>query len=348
MKLLAGLALASLAAAAPMVEKRASSGLDVSLQMDGNSKVKAVITNNGNKNLKVLKSGTFLDSSAVEKAEVYSGNQSVAFDGVRVSIHTDYLTDSAFQAIPAGESIEVEFDVAEMHDLSISGTYSILTSGALSYAEENSTTLIGSVPFSSNKLEAVIDGAEAYSVRTAFQKRSIVQPDCTGDRLTTITNALARSNSLATAAHQAAQSGADAKMIEYFKSASADTRSTVAGVYGRIATETGSTTGGNAKFYCSDPYGACSDGVLAYTVPGLSYMAYCDLFFTALPATTSTCHAQEQGTTVLHESTHLTQIKGTLDYGGYGYDFLRSLTAEQNINHADTYALFANAIGLGC
>lgn len=74
MKLLAGLALASLAVAAPIVDKRTTSGLDVSLQMDGNSKVKAVITNNGTKNLKVLKSGTFLDTSAVEKAQVYSGS----------------------------------------------------------------------------------------------------------------------------------------------------------------------------------------------------------------------------------------------------------------------------------
>lgn len=275
-------------------------------------------------------------------------DDTVTFDGVRVSLHTDYLTESAFTSIGAGESVEVEFDVAEMHDLSSGGTYSILTSGALSYAEDNSTKLAGSVPYTSNVLETEIDGDAAFQVRTAFQKRSMVQSDCTGARLTTVTNALSRAQSLATAAHQAAKSGSDAKMVEYFKSADADTRGTVAAVYGRIATETGSTNAGNAKLYCSDPYGACSDGVLAYTVPGLSYMAYCDLFFSALPASTTTCHAQEQGTTVLHESTHLTQIKGTLDYGGYGYEFLRSLTAAQNLNHADTYALFANAINVGC
>lgn len=36
--------------------------------------------------------------------------------------------------------------------------------------------------------------------------------------------------------------------------------------------------------------------------------------------------------------THLTQIKGTSDYNGYGYNFVRSLTAAQNLNHADTYS----------
>lgn len=39
--------------------------------------------------------------------------------------------------------------------------------------------------------------------------------------------------------------------------------------------------------------------------------------------------------------THLRQIKGTSDYGGYGYNFVRSLSAAQNLNHADTYTLFA-------
>lgn len=358
MKLLAGLAFASLAAAVPVFQRqplyqRAPTGLGVELQMEGNSKVKAIITNNGKNNLKVLKSGTFLDTSAVEKAQVFSatsnGTVPVPFDGVRVNLHMASLTDAAFQRIPSGQSIEVEFDVAELHDLSSGGTYGILSSGALSFAEENSTTLIGSVPFHSNTIETVVDGIQAFKVKSAFaKKRSVVQSDCTGDRLTATYSALGRCAGLAQAAQLAAQSGSDAKMIEYFKSASAETRSTVAGVYSRIAQECSSTTGGNANFYCTDVYGACSDGVLAYTVPGLNYMAYCDLFFTALQIETTTCHGQEQGTTVVHEATHLNQVKGTSDYGGYGYDFTKSLTAAEELNHADTYALFANAINLGC
>lgn len=45
----------------------------------------------------------------------------------------------------------------------------------------------------------------------------------------------------------------------------------------------------------------------------------------------------------VHEATHLLQIKGTTDQSGcYGYACIRSLTADQNLNHADTYAEFAN------
>ena len=163
--------------------------------------------------------------------------------------------------------------------------------------------------------------------------------------------ALSSCAQLAAAAASAAasnSSGSADKMTEYFKAADNSTRGVVSGVFGKVAAECGSTTAGVADYYCSDPYHACSDGVLAYTVPAQSYMAYCPLYFTELPPRTETCHAQDQATTNLHEVTHLRQVKGTEDYGGYGYDFVQSLTKAQNLNHADTYALFANAINLRC
>lgn len=51
--------------------------------------------------------------------------------------------------------------------------------------------------------------------------------------------------------------------------------------------------------------------------------------------------------------THINAVKGTEDYigalgsgwsqgeDGYGYEFIRKLPAEKNINHADTYSQFA-------
>lgn len=103
-----------------------------------------------------------------------------------------------------------------------------------------------------------------------------------------------------------------------------------------------------SRYYCTNVYNTYNNGVLAYTVPGGNYMAYCDLYFDRLQAMTRQCHGEDQALTNLHEMTHLNQIKGTSDYGGYSYNFLRSLTGDKNINHADTYTLFANAIDLGC
>ncbi|KAF5024185.1 hypothetical protein F66182_3699 [Fusarium sp. NRRL 66182] len=349
MKLLAGLALASMAVAAPLVDKRAPTPLDVKLELEGNSRVKAVITNHGKNNLKLLKVGTFLDSAPVERAQVFSAEKTVPFDGVRIALDTQHLDDGAFQRIPSGESYQVSFDIAEFHDLSAGGKFSILSSGVLSFAEENSTELVGSVPFYSNQLDAEVDGPSAFSVHAAFhQKRTQLQNDCTGDKLAATQAALSRCAELASAAQEAAANGPADKLEEYFKSSSSQTRSTVSDVFSRIAAECGSTNGGVSRYYCSDVYGACQNGVLAYTVPGASYMAYCDLYFERLPASTSNCHGQDQAGTNLHEMTHLNEMKGTLDYGGYGYNFVQSLSAEQNINHADTYTLFANAVSLGC
>lgn len=228
-----------------------------------------------------------------------------------------------------------------MHDLSAGGSFEIVSTGALSYAQADSTELSGSVTFSSNTLTVSVEGAEASKTRRAFwQKRSIVQSDCTGTRRTATVNSLANCRTLALAAQSAAGSN-PTKLNEYFKSTSSSTVSTVQTVFGRVATECGSTTSGVARQYCTDQIGACGSNVLAYTVPSQSYMVDCPLFYSALPALTSTCHAQDQATTTLHEVTHLTQIKGTQDLA-YGYTAVRGLSNSQALNNADTYALFAN------
>lgn len=81
MKWLAGLAFASMAVAAPLADKRAPTPLNVELQMQGNSKIKAVITNNGRSNLKLLRIGTFLDEAPVERAQVFSASDFSATAG---------------------------------------------------------------------------------------------------------------------------------------------------------------------------------------------------------------------------------------------------------------------------
>ncbi|KAI9151600.1 Neutral protease [Paramyrothecium foliicola] len=346
MKFLAGLTLATLAAAAP---GKAPTPLDVKLEVVGNSEVKATVTNVGKNNLKVLKTGSFLDNAAVEKARVTVDSKPLEFDGLRLRLAVDSLTNEAFQVIPAGESVEVTFDIAEVYDLAAGGKVNVVASGALSFAEANSNTLIGSVGYESNAVEAEVNGEEAAAVRVAWhQKRTAVQSDCTGTAGTAVRSAISSCATLARAAQTAASSGAAAKVTEYFKSATTSVRNTVSTVFSRVASECSSTTGGNSRLYCTDVYNACSSGVIAYTVPSLSIQGYCGIFFNSLPALSRTCHAQDRATTIIHEMTHLTQVKGTSDYSGYGYNYIRSLTAAQNLNHADTYTLFAQAIYAGC
>lgn len=344
-------ALASLATAARVDLSKRDTPLDLQLEMVGNTGIKASLTNNGESALKVVKTGTILDNAATEKVEVFSADTKVDFQGIRMRISTASLDDAAFQLIQAGETISIEFDIAEMHDLSSGGSFDIVASGALNYAELDSNAVTGAVPYTSNTLTAEVDGQAAAAVQSAFHeraRRSVIDSSCTGSKLTATRNAMSSCRSLANAAATAASSGSASKMVEYFKSSSSSVRSTVAGVFQRVASECGSTTSGNARYYCSDVYSACRSGVLAYTVPSEDVMVNCNLYFTALTPLSRTCHAQDQATTTLHEMTHLSQVKGTDDYGVYGYAAVQRLTAAQNLNHADTYTLFANAIYVGC
>jgi deuterolysin len=336
-------ALASLASAVSVALDKRDSPLDVSLELTGNTEVKATIKNTGSEDLKLFKTGTFLDDSHVEKVEVFKAGEQLAFEGIRLRVSTAKLEESAFQILKAGESIEAAFDIAVAHDMSSGGEFDVLTEGAFSYADLDSTAIAGAVPFTSNKVIAAVDGAQAAKVRRDWidlAKRTVLQSDCTGTRRTATTTALTNCASLARTAASAAVSNA-AKLNDYFKSTSSSTASQVQTVFNQIASECGFTTGGDSRQYCSDILGACSGGVLAYTSPSTSQMVNCPSFFNALPATSRTCHAQTQANTILHEMTHLRQVKGTSDYGGYGYSFVRSLSASQNLNHADTYTLFA-------
>ncbi|KAL7619687.1 hypothetical protein AAE478_010229 [Parahypoxylon ruwenzoriense] len=350
MKFTAGITLlASLASAVSVDLTKRDSPLDVKLEMVGNTAVKASITNTGVTDLKIFKTGTFLDDSATEKVAIYQGGNKVQFDGIRLRVMTSGLEEDAFQIIAAGETVEATFDVGQAYDLSTGGKYDLVSVGAVSYAEVNSTELAGIYSVEGSAVTAQVDGVVAKEVRRRFHaKRIDVQSDCTGSKLSATNTAISNCRSLASAAQTAASSGSANKVTEYFKSSSSSVRSTVAGVFQRVASECGSTSSGVSDLYCSDVYSACSSGVLAYTLPSGSFMVNCNLYYTALSPLTRTCHGQDQATTTLHEATHLTQIKGTDDYNTYGYNGVRGLSAAQNLNHADTYALFANAIYVGC
>jgi deuterolysin len=87
MKWLAGLAFASsMAAAVPLSGQRVPTPLNVELEMQGNSKIKAVVTNNGSRNLKLLRVGTFLDEAPVERAQVYSASDFSATAGKTLNV----------------------------------------------------------------------------------------------------------------------------------------------------------------------------------------------------------------------------------------------------------------------
>lgn len=270
------------------------------------------------------------------------------FDGIRLTVQQTNLAEDSFQTLAAGESTEVEWDPAEVHDMSSGGDFHFLVRGSFQTAPLNSTEITGVIPYDSNLLYSHVDGKAASKVRRDFHerlsakmKRTELQSDCTGSNGQAQRTALSNCRSLAANAANAAANGSAQKMTEYFKSSTSSTRSTVTAVFNAIASECGSTTSGVSTQYCTDVLDSCGSNVLAYTLPSQSLMVSCPLYFNQLSALATRCHQQDQASTTLHETTHLRQIKGTQDYG-YGYSSVQSLSSAQNLNNADTYTLFAN------
>lgn len=77
MKLLITLSIFATALAARIDVHKRASPLDVKIESAGNSALKATITNTGSQPLKLFKTGSVLDSIAVEKAEIFSGCKSL-------------------------------------------------------------------------------------------------------------------------------------------------------------------------------------------------------------------------------------------------------------------------------
>jgi deuterolysin len=164
------------------------------------------------------------------------------------------LTEDVFKPIMAGQTIEVEVELAELYKLSSSGKYDVLAAGAIPYAELNSTALTGSaLAFTSNTLSVDVDAVEAAKIESAvskLSKRTTIQSDCSGTRLTAVRSALSNCQRLATAAATAATSGSASKFQEYFKTTSSSVRSTVAARLRAVAADCGATTSGKTRTYC--------------------------------------------------------------------------------------------------
>lgn len=369
MKFLASLPyLAALANALAVDISKRDSPINVEIEMVGNSQVKAKITNTGKEALNVFKTGSILDQRPVAKTAVsvsgkldllrnfyhfeltQSTGEDVAFSGLRIFVDSSIVGADEFQTLGAGEAVEAQWDVAEVHDLSAGGDFDIAATGSLKYAAANSTEIIGEANIESAAIKATVNGAQAAGVHADFaarMKRTVIASDCSSSQKSTLSSALTGCVQYAQGAATAANSAPASKLEEYFKSSSSSTRSTVAQVFNNVATQCSSGTSGNTQIRCTDSGGVCQGSVVAYTSPSENYMHYCPSWYT-FPASVSTCHDGDRPYVIVHEATHLNQVKGTDDYNCYGYQCLRGLSGSQNLNHADTYAQFAQAIRVNC
>jgi len=156
--------------------------------------------------------------------------------------------------------------------------------------------------------------------------------------------------SLSKAAATSARNGE--RLAEYFQTAGNGTAGTVGGRFDTLAQECGARESSDITIYCQTDFAnACSDGVIAYTLPSDNKMTMCKLFWTydAPNPDAAGCHGQDRATTILHEFTHADAVFNTpTDDNGYGFDALQGLSPTEALNNADTYAQYANGISQSC
>lgn len=325
------------------------SALDVTLSQMSDTRIKAVVKNTGAENVTFVHLNFFRDSAPVKKVSVYRENNEVVFDGIKRRFQLQGLASESLTTLEAGEVLEDEFDIATTTDLSSGGAITLRSNGLVPVVKDGAVT--GYLPYSSNDLKLNIDGAKASTVTKALKPldRRTKETCSNASRKSALEKALSNTVKLANAAATAARSGSASKFSEYFKTTSSSTRSVVAARLEAVAKEAQSASSGSTTYYCSDTLGYCETNVLAYTLPARNIIANCDIYYSYLPALAGTCHQQDQATTTLHEFTHAPGVysPGTDDLG-YGYSAATSLSSSQAVLNADSYALYANAINLGC
>ncbi|KAI0763229.1 Metalloprotease [Irpex lacteus] len=306
-------------------------------------KVTAAVTNTGSEAIKVLKYGTVLDGDMPTRSFAVSKDGVLAdFTGIKISVDLEQIGEEAFVTIPAGETVTVSHDVAPLYDFESlgAGTYTFEPVTTFQTVDAEAKPNAFKVSAASFKVEVKHDVAKREL--KVLDKRA--RNACTSSSYSSfISSAYSEGKSLASiASSYVASNGANSLFKSYFGSTST---STVRSVLNNVANENSSSRTLN----CSDPYGACTSGVIAYTVTSTTNVYFCSIFYNEVTTSrlcsgTSVASRNIRGGTVLHELTHATS--GTVDVGyGCSYDQnLGSSSPSQAARNADNYNCFATQV----
>ncbi|KAI4525368.1 zincin [Schizophyllum commune Loenen D] len=341
---LIALALAGSALATPLARsedlKVELSGAESVTSID-DVKITAAVTNTGSEAVKVLKYGTVLDSQLPTRSfHVTKDDADVAFTGIKMQLSIPDLTDEAFATIQPGETVTAEHAVSALFDFEAAGegaytfepvtTFMVASGDSLAPASDMLKTKVAA-----NGLTITITGDLAKRAM-AVEKRA--RNICTNSSYSSFINsAYSEGKSLAsTAASYIASRGASDSLYRAYYGSTSTT--SVRSVFTNVANENSSSR----TLSCTDTYGACTSGVIAYTVIATTNVYFCPIFFQEVPSTylctgqTSVASRNVRGGTVLHELTHATSGTDDITYG---------CSADQALSDANSYA---NADNYNC
>jgi len=349
-------ALSIFALAAAVVALPSRGGLKVSVSapqsitsIDG-LKVVASVTNTGAEDVTIVNYGTLLDNRPTQSFTVTKNGAAVPFTGLKLMLSMEDLDESAYTTIKAGETVSVEHDVASLYDFEGAGVGAfdfkplvnlpIVVNKVSGGRPELTPYTFVDVPTASTSVSA--DVARRSLPGTEKAKRATVS--CSNSsQASYISAAYSESKSLASiAASYTSANGSSSLFTSYWKT---NSPSTIASRFSAVASENTSARTLN----CSDPYGVCTGGVIAYTlISGNRPIYFCSIFYNEvstgnLCTGTSVASRNIRGGTVLHESTHAISSISTTDVG-YGCSYDQGLSASNQLNNADNYNCYATQV----
>ncbi|TFK96912.1 Deuterolysin metalloprotease family-domain-containing protein [Pterulicium gracile] len=346
---LATLALVAGALATPV--KRAS-GLVVSVTASNvnvasiaDVAITAKIENTGAEDLRILNFATIFDAQRPTRSFTVikegEGEEHVKFIGVSLNVDLTQVDESAFTVIPAGESITVEHtNLADLYDFEAAGTGAYTFEPVTIFQIEDGNSLApvdNLVTLESTSNTVTIDITSDVKRReVANEKRATISCTNTSQRAQ-IQSSYTEAKSLATiSANWISSNSGNALYSAYFGTNSA---TTVRSRFTAIANENSSTRTLN----CSDPYGVCTGGVIAYMLIATTNIYFCSIFYNHLPhprlcSGTTVAQRNLRGGTTLHELSHA--VASTTDVT-YGCAANQALSVANKLRNADNYNCFA-------
>ncbi|KAF8885804.1 Deuterolysin metalloprotease family-domain-containing protein [Infundibulicybe gibba] len=308
-------------------------------------KLTATVTNTGAEDVKVLKYGTILDDKMPTKSfTVTKDGEAIPFTGIKLSVSLDQVDDSAFATIPAGETVTVNHDsILRIVNFASAGagtfTFEPITSFQVAGAQEAATALTRVEAQAAPTVNINITGDISQRELQHVNKRA-VDICTTASRKSFIDAAYSEGKSLAsTASSYISSHGADTLYKAYF---GATATSRVTSILNAVASESSSSR----TLSCVDSLGACSSGVIAYTVISTTNIYFCSIFFNEV-ATANLCSGttvasrNARGGTTLHELTHA--VGGTDDIQ-YGCAADQALSDANSVANADNFNCFTTQV----
>lgn len=308
-------------------------------------KFTASITNAGAETVKILKYGTILDGDLPTRSfTITKDGSTVPFTGIKLTVSLTDLDDSAFATIGAGETITVDHDVSSLFDFASAGegTYTfepVTTFQMADVAAKLVASTLEKVTVSSTSVDVHISGDLAARDVAGIDKRAT--PVCSDStKKAFITSSYSEAKTLASLSSSYISSNGKNSLYTAYWGATAT--STISGVYNSVASESSSSR----TLSCTDAYGACTSGVIAYTVISTTNIYYCSLFFNEVASSnlctgTTVAARNIRGGTTLHELTHAVADTDDVTYGCSADQALSDANAKIN---ADNYNCFATQV----